>query len=158
MSGELSKFGQMIGQMISERAEIQTAWVTVKSVDWEDKTMIATGLIDDLDYFDVLLGLQAQYKKPKTGTRAIIGIIGNQPGNSFLIDAEELEEVQYNIAESVLHIKEEGLIIKQGNESLKTVLNDMIDELNKIIVINGRSINVPAMLVIKQRLNKVLIG
>lgn len=65
MSGELSKFGQMIGQMISERAEIQTAWVTVKSVDWEDKTMIATGLIDDLDYFDVLLGLQAQYKNLK---------------------------------------------------------------------------------------------
>lgn len=153
---ELDDFNKLLGQRIRELIPITTSWAIVKSVDWEKKTMTATGLIDDLDNYDVLLGIGSEYKKPKKGTKCLIGFIGNSP-NAFLIAADELEEIIYKVDESELTIKEGGFIIKQSDESLKAVFNDMIDELNKIIVINGTTINVGAMTAIKNRLNTILI-
>lgn len=75
----------------------------------------------------------------------------------FLVEADELEEFVFKSGKSEMTIKDEGFIIKYEGESLKKVFNDMIDEINKIIVINGTSINVPAMVAIKQRLNTILI-
>lgn len=153
---ELDDFNKLLGQRIRELIPITTSWAIVKSVDWEKKTMTATGLIDDLDNYDVLLGIGSEYKKPKKGTKCLIGFIENSP-NAFLIAADELEEIIYKVDESELIIKEGGFIIKQSDESLKAVFNDMIDELNKIIVINGTTINVGAMTAIKNRLNTILI-
>ena len=152
-----NEFNRLLGQRIRELIPIQTSWAIVKSVDWEKKTMTATGLIDDLDNFDVLLGIGAEFRKPKVGTKCLIGIIGNSP-NSFLIEADELEEIFYKTGESEFTINDQGFIIKHADESIKAVLNDMIDEVNKIIVINGTTINVAAMEVIKQRLNTILIA
>lgn len=155
MSEGLNEFNRLLGQRIRELIPIQTFWATVKSVDWDKKTMTATGLIDDLDNFDVLLGLGSQARKPKIGTKCLLGIIGNSP-NAFLIEADELEEFLFKSGESELTIKTDGFIIKHQDQNLKTVFNDMIDEINKIIVINGTSINVAKMLAIKQRLNTIL--
>ncbi|SHH75220.1 hypothetical protein [Flavobacterium johnsoniae] len=152
----VTEFNQLIAQKINEQIPVQTVWATVKDVDWENKTMTATGLIDDLDYFDVLLGIGDHYCKPIVGTNCLIGSVDNS-ANTFLISASEVEETIFTSGDSELTIKEDGFIIKQSNESLKKVFNDMIDEINKIIVINGTSINVAAMTAIKQRLNTVLI-
>ena len=86
----------------------------------------------------------------------MIGIVSNS-ANAFLITADEVEEIIFTSGESQMTIKETGFIVKQSNESLKTILNDMITELNKIVVLQGTTINVAAMEVIKQRLNTVLI-
>lgn len=157
-SGEqINEFNSLLGKRIREQIEVQTAWVIVKEVNWQDKSMTVTSVADNLDYYEVLLGIGSEMKKPKLGTRALIGIIGNNQGNSFLITADEIEEINIISEESEFTIKETGFIVKKGSESLKEVLNDMIDEINKIIVINGTTINVPAMTVIKQRLNTILI-
>lgn len=152
----LTDFGQILSQKIKEAIPVQTVWATVKEVDWEAKTMTATGLEDDLDFFDVLLGIGDQYSKPVIGSKCLIGSISNSP-NNFFICAEQVEETVFKRGETELTIKEDGFILKQSNENLRTVFNDMIDEINKIIVINGTSINVAAMTAIKQRLNTVLI-
>lgn len=157
MSG-ISRFNELLGNKYKALSEVQTAWCRVISVDWNNKVMDVVGIVDDLEYYDVLLGLGPELKKPSSGSLCIIGIIGNEPGNSFLIDAEKLEEIEINIGESLLNIKESGFVLKQNSESLKDVLNDMISEINKIVVIQGRTINVPAMELIKKRLNKILIG
>lgn len=154
----IERLNSLLGNKIKNMSEVQTAWCTVKSIDWDNKLMDVVGIVDDLEYYDVLLGLGSEDKKPVIGCTCIIGIIGNEPGNSFLIYAEDLEEIEIKVGSSVLHVKKDGFILKQNSESLKTVLNDLIDELNKIVVIQGRSINVPAMTIIKQRLNKILIG
>ena len=152
----LEEFNRLLGQRIRELIPIQTTWATVKKVDWEKKTMTATGLEDDLDYFDVLLGISSEARKPKVGTKCIIGIIGNS-ANAFLIEADELEEIIFKVNQTELTITPSGFIVKKGGENLKKVLNDLIDEINKIIVINGTTINVAAMNLIKQRLNTILI-
>lgn len=151
----LDEFNKLLGQRIRELVPIQTTWAKVKSVDWDKKTMTATGLLDDLDFYDVLLGIGSQSRKPKVGTKCLIGIIANS-SNAFLIEADELEEIVHKIGNVELIQKPEGFVLKNGSQDLKTVLNDMIDEINKIIVINGTTINVSAMVAIKNRLNTIL--
>ena len=54
MSG-VAEFNRLISQRIKELIPVQTVWATAKSIDWSNKLMVATGLVDDLDYHDVLL-------------------------------------------------------------------------------------------------------
>lgn len=154
---ETTDFVNLLNQKAKENEEVSTIWATVKTIDWNQKICICTGELDDLDYYDVLLGIGDVYKKPKKGSKALLGIINGNNAHTFLIHCDELEEVETTSGESKFIIKKNGFIVKQGNESLKTVFNDMIDELNKIIVIQGTTINVPAMNLIKERLNTILI-
>lgn len=166
---------QELGKVLNERTksliDVQTHWCNVKSVDWDKKTMTATGLVDDLPFYDVNLGIGSIYKKPKLKTKCLIGIINNNLADAFLIECDEVEEIIFTSGESVLTIKEDGFIVKQSNESLKVVLNDLVAEINKlndevakIVVSIGVSPNVPTLVQIKNattqindRLNNVLI-
>lgn len=139
--------------------KVQVRWATVTAVDWEAKTMTATGLLDDLPYHDVLLGTGSFYRKPVVGTDCLIGMIENQDAASFLIDAESIEEAAYFAGDSSYTIKESGFILKQGNESFKTVLNDfqkqvgkLCDELSKVIVAIGTGPNTVALQAIKEEI------
>jgi hypothetical protein len=170
MSDKLAEFASLIKKKAKGQVPIQTEWVTVKEVDWEAKSMTATGNENDLDYYDVDLGLGSVCKKPKVGTTALIGTIHNTAA-AYMIDCEEFEELFIKSGESEFTIKQEGFIVKHGNESLKTVLNDLIAEKNKlnkqlqlVVVSAGVSPNVPALQQIeqetesvKQRLNAILI-
>src|SRR5690606_18512479 len=127
------------------------AYAICKSIDWEKKTMTATGQTDELDYHDVKLGNGFEYKRPKQGVLCLIGLVENQPANAFLIDASEVEEYYVKTGTSEVQVKEAGITIKRGGEDLKSVMNDMIDEINKIKVVYGNSIDVPAMIAIKNR-------
>lgn len=152
----LREFSELIKQKIKEGVPVQNALGVVKEVDWEAKTCTVVGLVDDLEYYNVLLGFDVHYTHPEVGAKVLIGLVHNS-SHSFLIWTEKAQEVNYTVGESKLLIKDNGFAVQVGNESLKACLNDMIDELNKIIVIVGTTINVPAMTAIKQRLNTVLI-
>ncbi|PKP26196.1 MAG: hypothetical protein CVU03_05015 [Bacteroidetes bacterium HGW-Bacteroidetes-2] len=89
-------------------------------------------------------------------SKVLLGILEKQESAAILVDAETVEELIYKSGASEFTIKEQGYIVKKGNESLKNILNDFIDEVNKIIVVNGTTINVGAVTAIKQRLNTVL--
>jgi hypothetical protein len=69
---------------------MQTEWVTVSKVDWEEKTMTAIGEINNLPYYDVLLGLGSVNVKPKIGSLALVGAIHNGEA-CFMISCEEME-------------------------------------------------------------------
>lgn len=147
-----------LNNMAKRHVKVQTCWATAKAIDWGKKTMTATAEIDGLDYFDVQLGVGSFYRKPKTGTMCLIGIIENQEAATFLIDCEELDEVVYTIADAELTINLSGYIIKKGNDSLKTVINDfqtevgkLCDELNKVVVAIGTGPNVAAITAIKNK-------
>jgi hypothetical protein len=157
MNNELNEFERLLYERNKAAVKAQIIWATVKSVDWDAKTMTATGIVDGLDYYDVSLGLSSFYRKPKINTKCRLGILENKSAASFLIDAEQFEEGIFTSGLSQFTIKETGFIIKQGDESLRDVFNDMIDELNKILVIQGNTIDVAAMMQIKQRLNSILI-
>lgn len=152
---ELNEFSKLLSQKINEKENIQTHWVIVQEINWDDKTMTAKSVVDGLAFFDVLLGLGAVYTKPVVNTKCLIGIVNNSAAG-FLIQAERVDEIQFNTKNSQLHVNDSGFLIKNKGETLKNVLNDLITEINKIVVIQGTSINVPAVTKIKDRLNTLL--
>lgn len=158
MGKEIDEFTRLLKAQQKSVVNPQLVWATVKSVDYTKKTMTATSIVHELDYFNVLLGLGSFYRKPKVGTKCLLGILGDKTSATFLIEAEAFEEANYISGNTAFTIKETGFILKQCDESLKTILDDLIDELNKIVVIQGRTINVAAVTLIKQRLNTVLIA
>ena len=155
MSG-LGEFSGLLFEKIKELTPVQTTWATVKSVDKTKRLMVATALLDGLDLHDVECGFDGVYKLPKVGAKCMVGMIENQSANYFLITAEDYTEINLTVGNSKLKIDNTGYKIDSQNENLKQVFNDMIDELNKIIVIQGTSINVEKMNLIKNRLNKIL--
>lgn len=90
---KLAEFKKLLQQKAKEQVPIQTEWVKVKSVDWDEKTMVAVGELNGLDYDEVLLGLGSHYRKPVVGSLATIGIIGNSAA-CFMIDCEEVEQIE----------------------------------------------------------------
>ena len=152
---KLAEFKQLMQRGAKSQVPIQTEWVKVKSVDWDEKIMVGVGEANDLDYEDILLGLGSLVKRPKIGSLATIGIINNSAA-CFLIDAEEIEEIEWNCDNTTYNISNEGFLIQRADENLKEVLNDLIDEINKIKVVYGNTIDVAATTKIKQRLNSIL--
>lgn len=67
-------------------------WVTVKEIQWDQKTMTATSVSDGLDYFEVQLGLGSFYRRPKVGSIALIGTPMQEEAAGFLIDCASLDE------------------------------------------------------------------
>lgn len=156
--GEFDDFVRLIDRRTQTAQVKAVVWATVKEVDWDKKDMTATSISDGLDYYEVPLGVGTFYRRPVVGSKVLLGILEGKKAAAVLLDAEDVEELVYTSGESVFTIKKEGYIIKQGNESLRDCLNDFIDECNKIIVVNGTSINVPAVEAIKERLNTILVG
>ncbi len=165
-------FEQLITSKMQGLVPVQTHWAEALEVDWQQKTMKAVAVKNKVPFYGVSLGLGGLYRKPKPGSLCLIGIVENQAGDSFLIDAEKVEEFAYKSGDSAFTIKEKGFIVKQGGESLKEVLNDwqqqfgkLCDELAKVVVSIGVSPNVPAITKIKaevkekiqKRLNQILI-
>lgn len=156
MSKELDELNRLLKERQKGAQKAHVVWATVKEVDWDNKQMTATGLLDGLDYFDVQLGLGSFYRKPVVGTKCLLGIIENQSSAAFLVEAEAFEEGVWTSATTQVTVKEAGTSIGRGGDQLVTILNDLIDEINKIKVIYGNTVNVAAVTVIKQRLNAVL--
>jgi hypothetical protein len=152
---KIREFKNLIDQKAKRQIPVQTEWVKVESVNWDEKTMVAIGEENDLPYEDVLLGLGSIYKKPKPGSLALIGLINNTAG-CYLIDCEAYDEIEVNSKLTTLQVKEKGVRIKKGNEDLLEIMNDFNDEVIKVFTQNGMAFEAPKFVEFKVRLNDVL--
>lgn len=134
MMEKLAEFKRLLQQRAKAQVPIQTEWVKVKSVDWDEKTMVATGELNGLDYDDVLLGLGSHYRKPVTGSLATIGIIANSAA-CFMIDCEEVEEIEISDQSGFKwHLKDGKLLVKNEQASLFEILKDLAALLKQLKV------------------------
>lgn len=127
----LDKLKKTLSELAKNNVPIQTVWVEVTEVDWEERTMTAIGVDDELEYYDVLLGLGSIDLKPKKGGTCLIGIIENQDTASFLISAEEIEEIDINVEDCQLTINN-GFLLKKENETLAKLMSDLLKEIQKM--------------------------
>lgn len=98
---------EVIIKLIKQNMPIQTVWAKAKSVDFDNKIMDCIGISDDLEYYDVLLGLGSTKVKPKQNTKCLIGTIENEEAASFLIWAEEIDEIELTDSSGFkCHLKE----------------------------------------------------
>lgn len=154
--GKETELIRLLDERISGKVRASLVWATVKEVEWDDRTMTVTGNADGLEYYDVLLGIGSFYRRPTVGTKCIVAILEGSKTNALLLDAAAFEEGIYTAGDAQLTIREDGFIVQSAGESLRTVLNDMITELNKIVVVHGNTIDVAAMNAIRNRLNEIL--
>lgn len=90
MSKKLLEFKSLLTDKIKSKIPTQTEWVKVDSVNWTERTMVAIGEQNGLEYHDVVLGLGSVDVKPKVGSYALIGSINNGEA-CYMIAAEEIE-------------------------------------------------------------------
>lgn len=143
------------------KPETQVFTATVTKINEAKKTVDVVD-VDGLDFFDVRLSAAEDDTKsvlliPKVGSSVLVAMIGNTVNALFVAMTNEVEKITGEIDDTKFKIDRSGYQVIKGSQNLKVVLNDLIDEVNKIIVVNGTSINVAAMNAIKQRLNTILI-
>lgn len=109
--------------------QAQLRWVTVTGVDKEKLMMDAIGISDNLEYYDIQLGMGASNILPKVGSGCLVGIVEGQETDAFLISAEEIEEIQIKADTSITFNNGElGGLVKV--KALTDVINDMVSKFN----------------------------
>jgi len=150
------------GKLITPDTRAQIIWAEVKDVDWNAKTMTATGQTDGLDYYDVKLGLGGQYVKPKQGSKVLLAVIDGHNMQTILLHADEPEEIIIRVGELEMETKQNKWRLENGSQNLKQVLNNLIDRLKQAIIQtpagpgNFSPADVTALEQIKQNLNQLL--
>jgi hypothetical protein len=115
MSKSLKEFKKLLTHKMKSHVPLQTEWVTVKTVDWEEKLMTAVGENNGLEYADVLLGLGSINIKPKIGCLALVGAIHNGDG-CFMILCEEIEEIELTDQSGFKAVLNNGLMTINGDQ------------------------------------------
>lgn len=133
----LDKLKKTLSELAKNSTPIQTVWVEVTEVDWEERTMTAIGVDDELEYYDVLLGLGSIDLKPKKGSTCLIGIIENQDTASFLINADNVEEICLKTYKGIeLKITDAGISIEALNKPVT------INSFNSYLTLNSSGIDI----------------
>ncbi len=157
----LDKLNKAVTDKIKSFVSVQTIWVEADEIDWEEKTMTAIGVSDDLPYYDILLGLDSILIKPKKGATCLIGLIDNNPTTPFLIWANETEEYSIKVENTELKM-DNGFLLKKENETLAKLMTDLLQEIQKMkfLTVSGgpttRLINQPKFKEIENRFKELL--
>jgi hypothetical protein len=130
MEDKIREFADNLKRMSKNSKSSSIVWAVVKSVDWTEKTMVATGISDSLDYNDVILGIDSVYIKPEKGCKCIIGNLENQDAAWFIIYAEVIEEV--NVKAKKVTIESDEVIINNGNNAGLVKNSTLVQKLNQL--------------------------
>lgn len=108
------EFGKLLTSKTKKLIDVQTHWCTVKEVDWDKKTMTATGVIDGCDFFEVNLGIGSISRNPTIDSKCIIGIINNNAADAFLIECESVDEIEISDATGFKLLLKDGKMTING--------------------------------------------
>ncbi|MEO8236410.1 MAG: hypothetical protein ABI549_13415 [Flavobacterium sp.] len=115
MSKGLLEFKKLLSNKISSKIPVQTEWVKVSEIDWDNKTMTAIGELNGLEYHDVVLGIGSFNIKPKLDSLALVGAIHNGEA-CFMLLCEEIEVIEIIDQSGFKFILNDGLMTINGQE------------------------------------------
>lgn len=92
---------------------------------------------------------------PVTGSSVIVSRLESSD-ELFIEMFSEIESIRIKKDTTHLLVDQNGYKIERDNENLGKCLSDLIDELNRIVIIYGNDINRGAMNGIKNRIQKIL--
>lgn len=123
----IDKLAESIRRTAGKSVQTQIRLVECVSVDWGEKTMIAKGMADEVDYLDVSLGFGAIYTRPAKGSVCLVGIIDGQEVASFLLQAGEVEQIEINANNVMFNGGDnKGLVkVKELTEGLNAIQRDL---------------------------------
>jgi hypothetical protein len=82
----IEKLKQVIREDMRSMVPVQTIWATCKSANLQEGTMVA--IADELEYYDVLLGLGGDLVEPMPDSRVLLGLVNNKREACVLLFAE----------------------------------------------------------------------
>lgn len=77
--------------------------------------------------------------KPKLESVVLCGIIEKQEAEAFIIQCSEIDEVTIVTGNKTYQVNSEGHLLKAGDDTLKEVLQLIIEAVQFIIVLKGRN-------------------
>ncbi|MDR0559129.1 MAG: hypothetical protein LBG92_03100 [Prevotellaceae bacterium] len=120
-----------VATVISANIDARTCTVEADGMTSEDVRLQAAASDGEAQFLTV----------PKTGSDVLVADLTGDRSCLSVVAFTEIEAVK----------------IQAAGENLAKILSDFIDEVAKIIVVQGTSPNVPALQQIKQRLNKIIV-
>ncbi|MDR1155298.1 MAG: hypothetical protein LBL04_11375 [Bacteroidales bacterium] len=126
---EIDKFSENIFRIAGGSRQAQLRFAVCRSVDWEDRTMTAVGVSDEVPYEGVQLGFGYIDVKPKVDTVCLIGILEGREALSFLINAEDVELVEVKADRIVFNGGKLGVCM---SDKIAEKLNALKDDLNSL--------------------------
>ena len=101
--------------------------------------------------------------KPKEKSLVIVGIIHNLKTERFIVQCSQIDEVVVKIDTVEFNINSTGVLIKNGEDTLKKTMDDLFEQLKVLTVPctapgtpSGTPTNAVAFALIKERINKLL--
>lgn len=149
----------VIEKIVKDTVVITVLPCTVTAIEGSFCTVVSDE--DDREFFKVQLNALGDQKTdtllvtPKAKSKVVIGVFQNG-ADAVLLSMSEVDSIYFKKDSTEFKADADGYKIDRNGQNLKEVLNDYIDEVNKIVVIQGQSINVAATLAIKERLNMIL--
>jgi hypothetical protein len=127
-------------EMASLHGPLQSILATVKSVDEADGTCI---LVDDdgLEMFDVrlkpvLTESESVMMIPAVDSFVLIGRIEDDE-EWLLLACEKLDKYRLTVDESIIEMTSDGIKVSKAGESLKSILNDLLEAIKTLTVPTG---------------------
>lgn len=130
MSKEIDELVNRLSGLSPKNTMSQIRFATCTKVDWDNRIMEANGVTDELPYYGVMLGFGFVDIKPKVGSLCLIGILEGKDTYSFLINAEDVDEVYINSAKIINNGGNNSGIVKSGE--LVKKLNAIEKDLNAL--------------------------
>lgn len=93
---------------------------------------------------------------PQEGSKVLCVLVENSPTDAYVLAANKIEEIKGKIDTTEFLINADGFKIQRGENNFKELLNDFITEVQKIVVVQGNSPDVPTLEEIKQKINQIL--
>lgn len=151
-------------KLASQHGPLQTILATVKSVDEGESTCI---LVDEdgLEMFDirlkpVLTADESVVMFPAVGSFVLIARIEDDE-EWLLIACERVDKYRITVADCVIEMESDGIKISKADETLKSILSDLIDAIKALTVptntgASGTPINAASFTAIENRVNNFL--
>jgi hypothetical protein len=152
---EFVKGRQNVPMQLAKVTKVETTTCDVLTINEDEIFDIRLRTIDNGNTDGMLL-------KPALQSWVLIADIGSKQHDYIVVAYEKLESVSVKIGTTKIEVNTEGVKIMRGTESLKTVLNDVLNKVKtlQILTTTGTATvlpsEIPLIEVLKTRLNTIL--
>jgi len=130
----MSEFDELFKQVIQAKGKKGKFTLNVGTVKEIENDTCTVDNYEDVRLNAIIDDLESQFTiYPKVGSKVIIGRLENED-NAFVLGVSEIEKVIIKIGNQLFEMKDGKFTIKNGNISLKSILNDGFEQLNKAII------------------------
>lgn len=168
MSDAKEDLKNALDEFINRRTTVTVMPATVTSVDENGRTCEVEDM-DGNEIFEVRLRAaidgsnQGFVVIPTVGSTVLIGNIGNSPNAWFVVEVSEVTKVIMQVSNTRYQLDASGILLQRNEQTLKTILNALIDEIKLLTVpvttapgTSGTPVNVAALEAIKIKVDEVL--